>query len=115
PISNGSKTIKVIYVNSYQNSLLNIDLGSVYVNDLNDWYRADRLYSIRRVSRGQIFNVSNGILSTAETLEPGSYTIDVDVTKPNIESSASSRIQLDVETINSEHVRQASTIRIQGK
>ncbi|CAF4643733.1 unnamed protein product, partial [Rotaria magnacalcarata] len=80
-----------------------------------DWYRADRLYSIRRVSRGQIFNVSNGILSTAETLEPGSYTIDVDVTKPNIESSASSRIQLDVETINSEHVRQASTIRIQGK
>ncbi|CAM4780128.1 unnamed protein product [Rotaria magnacalcarata] len=115
PISNGSKTIKVIYVNSYQNSLLNIDLGSVYVNDLNDWYRANRLYSIRRVSRGQIFNVSNGILSTAETLEPGSYTIDVDVTKPNIESSASSRIQLDVETINSEHVRQASTIRIQGE
>ncbi|CAF3379935.1 unnamed protein product [Rotaria socialis] len=115
PISNGSKTIKVVYVNSYQHSLRNIDLGSVYVNDLNDWYRADRFYSIRHVSRGQIFNVSNGILSTAETLEPGSYTIDVDVTKPNIESSASSRIQLDVEAINSEHVRQASTIRIQGE
>lgn len=115
PISNGSKTIKAIYVNNYQNSLRNIDLGSIYVHDLNDWYRTDRTYSIRNVSNEQIFNVSNGILTTSQPLNPGIYTVDVDVTKPNIKSSAYSRIQLEVDTVDSEYVRQASTVRIQGK
>ncbi|CAF3673561.1 unnamed protein product [Rotaria sordida] len=115
PISNGSKMIKVIYINDYQNSLRNIDLGSIYVNDLNDWFRADRIYSIKYVSNGQIFNVLQGFLRTSEVLYPGSYTIHVDVTKPNIGFSALSTIYLEVETINSEYVRQAATIRIQGE
>ncbi|CAF5089763.1 unnamed protein product, partial [Rotaria sp. Silwood1] len=67
------------------------------------------------VSNGQIFNVSNGFLRTSEALYPGSYTIHVEVTKPNVTLSAFSKIYLEVETINSEYVREASTIRIQGK
>ncbi|CAF3111050.1 unnamed protein product [Rotaria sp. Silwood2] len=115
PISNGSKTIKVIYINEYQNSLRDIDLGSIYVNDLNDWFRADRIYSVKYVSNGQIFNVSNGFLRTSEVLYPGSYTIHVKVTKPTVTLSAFSTIDLEIETINSEYVREASTIRIQGE
>ncbi|CAF0991670.1 unnamed protein product [Rotaria sp. Silwood1] len=115
PISNASKTIKIIYVNDYQNSLRNIDLGSIYVNDLNDWFHSNRIYSVRYVSNGQIFNVSNGFLRTSEALYPGSYTIHVEVTKPNVKLSAFSKIYLEVETINSEYVREASTIRIQGE
>jgi hypothetical protein len=115
PISNGMKTIKIIYVNGYENSLHNVDLGSIYVNDLNDWFRSDRDYSIRYVSNGQIFNVSQGLLSTSQPLHPGFYTIHVDVTKPNVPSTALSTINLEVMTVDSEYVRQATTIRIQGK
>jgi len=115
PISNGLKTIKVIYVNGYENSLHNVNLGSIYVNDLNDWFRSDRNYLIRDVSNRQIFNVSQGLLSTSTPLYPGSYTIYVDVTKPNVPSTALSTIILEVMSVDSEYVRQATTIRIQGK
>ncbi len=114
PISDGSKTIKVIYVKDYQNSLRDVDLGSIYVQDLNDWYRADRTYSIRSVSNEQSFNILQGFLRTSNVLHPGFSTILVDVTKPT-GSSALSTIHLEVESIDSEYVRNALTIRIQGK
>ena len=114
PIYDGDKTIKVIYINGYQNSLRNINLGSIYVNDLYDCVRDNRIYPEILVSNGQIFNVSQGFLSTPEVLNPGSSTIRVNVTKPTI-SSAWSIINLEVESVDSEYVRQASTIRIQGK
>jgi hypothetical protein len=115
PISNGSKRIKVIYVKDYQNSLRDIDLGSIYVQDLNDWYRVNRIYSIRSVSNNQLFSISQGFLRTSSALQPGSSTVLVDVTKPEIGSSALSTIHLDAESIDSERVRNAVTIRIQGK
>jgi hypothetical protein len=114
PIYDGAKTITVIYVNGYQNSLRNVNLGSIYVNDSFDCVRDNRIYPEIRVSNGQIFNTSQGFLSTSEALEPGSSTIRVNVTKPNI-SSAWSTITLEVESVDSEYVRLASVIRIQGK
>jgi len=115
PISNGYKTITVIYVNGYINSLLNVPLGSIYVNDLNDWFRTSRTYSITSVSNGQIFSASQGLLSTSSPLYPGTYTIQVTVTKPIASSTAVSTISLGVTSVDSEYVRQAATIRIQGE
>lgn len=115
PISDGSKTIKILYVNGYENSIRNINLGSIYVHDLNDWFRADRIYSITDVNNQQIFSISEGFLRTSQGLQPGFYTINVDVTKPNVSSRALSTINLEVMSIDSESVRQATTIRIQGK
>ena len=114
PISDGYKTISVIYVNGYINSLINVPLGSVYVNDIDDWFRASRTYSIRDVSNGQKFSAAQGLLSTSNALYPGSYTVHVDVTKPNVPSSALATIDLGVTSVDSEYVRQAATIRIQG-
>jgi hypothetical protein len=114
PIYDGYKTIKIIYVNGYQNSLRNINLGSIYVNDLYDCVRDNRIYPERLINNGQTFITAPGFLSTPEALNPGSSTIRVNVTKPNI-SSAWSIINLEVESIDSEYVRQASTIRIQGE
>jgi hypothetical protein len=114
PISNGFKTITVIYVNGYINSLLNVPLGSVYVMDIDDWFRASRTYSVQSVSNGQTFSAAQGLLSTSADLYPGSYTIQVGVTKPIAASSAVSTIDLGVTSVDSEYVRQAATIRIQG-
>ena len=115
PISNGFKTMNVIYVNGYQNSLQNVGLGSIYVVDSNDWFRANNVYSVRDVSNGQTFVVNQGLLNTPTPLYPGSYTIRVDVTKPSAASSALSTIDLGVTSVDSEFVRQAATIRVQGK
>ncbi|CAF4121726.1 unnamed protein product, partial [Rotaria sp. Silwood2] len=115
PISNGFKTINTLYVNGYMNSLRNVPLGSIYVNDLDDWFPNSRTYSIRDVSNGQSFNTSQGLLSTSEVLYPGSYTIHVDVAKPIASSTALSTIDLSVTSVDSEYVRQAATIRIQGE
>jgi hypothetical protein len=114
PISDGYKTISVIYVNGYMNSLINVALGSVYVNDLNDWFRTSRTYSVQDVSNGQSFSASQGLLSTSTALYPGSITVHVDVTKPIASSSAVSTINIGVTSVDSEYVRQAATIRIQG-
>ncbi len=103
-----------LYVNGYQNSLRNINLGSIYVNDVYDCVRDNRIYPERLINNGQTFITAPGFLSTPEALNPGASTIRVNVTKPNI-SSAWSIINLDVESIDSEYVRQAATIRIQGK
>jgi hypothetical protein len=97
------------------NSLRNVSLGSIYVNDLDDWYRTNRIYSIRNVSNGQTFSTSQGLLSTSDVLYPGNYTIQIDVTKPNVPSRASSTINLGVTSVDSEYIRQAVTIRIQGE
>jgi hypothetical protein len=115
PISDGSKTINVLYATGYENSLRNVPLGSVYVNDLDDWFRASRTYSIRDVSNGQTFNVVQGLLTTPNALNLGSSTIRVDVIKSNVQSAAVGTIDLNVANINSEYVRQAATIRIQGR
>jgi hypothetical protein len=96
------------------NSLINVQLGSVYVNDVDDWDRASRTYAIQSVSNGQAFSASQGYLSTSAALYPGSYEVQVDVTKPNVPSSAVGTIDLSVQSVDSEYVRQAATIRIQG-
>jgi hypothetical protein len=117
PIYDGYKTINVIYVNGYQNSLRDVDLGSIYVKDLNDWYRAKRTYLLRKEKDGDKFDISQEFLRTSSTLDPGSYTARVDVTKsgPELPNTALSTIDVQVESVDSEYVRQASTIRIQGK
>lgn len=43
------------------------------------------------------------------------YTIHIDVTKPNVSPSALSTINLEVINVESEYIRQATTIRIQGE
>jgi hypothetical protein len=115
PISDGFKTINIIYVDGYINSLRDISLGTVFVNDLDDWFHVNRTYIIRDVSNGQIFNVSQGLLRTSEALYPGSYKIRTSVTKPGVSSTALSTIDLSVTSVDSESVRLASTIRIRGK
>jgi hypothetical protein len=118
PISDGSKIIKVIYINGYQNSLHNVDLGSIYVKDLNDWHRASRDYTIRNEHDGNKFSISEGFLRSSDTLTSRSYRILVNVIKNRQAlppSSALSTVHVDVESVDSEYVRQASTIRIQGK
>lgn len=115
PISDGLKSIKVIYVQGYENSLRNANLGSVYFQDLNDWFRAQRTYAIRPDGKNPTFNIIEGNLYTPEVLSPRSLEILVDVTKPSIQSSAVSTIQMDVVNIDSEYVRNALTIRIRGK
>ena len=115
PISDGMKTISVIYANGYANSLRNVPLGSVFVNDPDDWFRDLRTYVIRDVSNGQAFTVPLGSLRTPDALSPGSSTIRVDVTKPNVPSSALGTIDLSVASVDSEYVRQAATIRVQGE
>ena len=114
PLSDGSKSIKVIYVEGYQNSLRDANLGSVYVQDLNDWFRAERTYSIRPVANNQLFNIIQGNLYIANSSSPGSINLLVDVRKPDIDSSAVSEITIDIQSVDSEYVRQAVTIRIQG-
>lgn len=114
PITDGYKIIKALYVNGYTNSLSNVPLGSVYVNDMDDWFRADRTYSVRSVGTGQ-FITRNGFLIANSSLYAGSYTIAVDVAKPVAGSTATGTVELQVTNIDSEYVRQAATIRIQGK
>lgn len=114
PIYDGYKTIKVIYVDGYQNSSRNINLGSIYVNDSFDCIRNSRTYSVIHSSNGQTFYTLQDSLITSEILNPGFSTIRVNVTKPN-RLSALSIINLEVESVDSESVRQASVIRIQGK
>jgi len=97
------------------NSLRNVSLGSVFVNDLDDWFHTMKIYSIRNVSNGQTFHASQGLLSTSQPLYPGSYTVHVDVTKPNVPSTALSTINIKVTSVDTEYVRQGVTIRIQGK
>ena len=115
PISDGYKTINVIYVNGYMNSLRNVPLGSIYVQDLDDWFRADRVYAFRDATNGLTFNTVNGLLSTSDALYPGTTTVRVDVTKPIASSTALSTTELGVTSIDSEYVRKAATIRIQGE
>ncbi|CAF4544432.1 unnamed protein product [Rotaria socialis] len=117
PISDGSKTITIIYVNNYQESLQSVNLGSVYVVNSNDWFLAANGYSVLDVSNGQTFNVSQGFLSTPTLLYPGSYTVHIQVKKNLVsgQSAAISTINIGVTSIDSEFVRQASTIRIQGE
>ena len=114
PITDGFKTMTVTYADGYMNSLRNVPLGSIYVNDLDDWFRASRTYTIRDVSNGQTFSTTGGLLSTGQELYPGSYTIRVDVTKPIASSTALSTIDLSVTSVDTENVREAATIRIQG-
>ncbi|CAF2072701.1 unnamed protein product [Rotaria magnacalcarata] len=117
PISNGLKTITIIYVNNYQESLQSVNLGSVYVVNSNDWFLAANGYSVLDVSNGQTFNVYQGFLSTPTSLYPGSYTVRIQVIKnlASGQSTAISTINIGVRSIDSEFVRQASTIRIQGE
>lgn len=116
PISDGFKTITVLYANGYANSLRNVPLGSVYVQDSDDWFRATRAYTVRDVSNGQAFSATGGILSTPDPLNPGSYTVRVDVTKSSIpSSSALSTTDIGVTSVDTESIRQAATIRIQGE
>lgn len=114
PISDGFKTITVLYANGYGNSIRNVPLGSVYVQDQDDWYRASRTYAVRDVSNGQAFSAAGGFLSTPDPLNPGSYTVRVDVTKPIASSTALSTTDIGVASVDSEFVRQAATIRIRG-
>ncbi|UJR08758.1 hypothetical protein I4U23_013015 [Adineta vaga] len=115
PISNGYKTISVIYANGYINSLRNVALGSIYVNDPDDWFRASRTYSVRSSSNGQSFTATQGYLRTPDALYPGTSTVIVDVTKPNVPSSAVGTVELGVQSVDTEWVRKAATIRIQGE
>ncbi|CAF0857241.1 unnamed protein product [Adineta ricciae] len=115
PISNGYKTVTVIYANGYINSLINVPLGSVFVNDPDDWYIASRSYSVRSASNGQTFTINQGYLRTSSPLYPGSATVLVDVTKSNVPSSAVGTMEVGVQSVDSEWVRQAATIRIQGE
>jgi hypothetical protein len=111
PISNGLKTINVVYVNGYGNSLINVPLGSVFVNDADEWFRANRVYTVRD---RQTFSAAQGLLSTSTPLNPGSTTVLVDVTKPIAASSAVGTVDINVANVDSEFVRQAATIRISG-
>lgn len=115
PITDGMKAINVIYVNGYGNSLRNVPLGSVFVNDLDDWYRGSRVYSTPISSNGQTFTVNQSFIQTPNLLSTGSTTIRVDVTKQNVPSSAVGTIDLAVTSVDSEFVREAATIRIQGE
>ncbi len=90
-------------------------MGSVYVNDIDDWFIASRTYSIISVSNGQTFSAPQGLLSTSAALYPGSYTVQVQVTKPSASSTAIGTIVIGVTSVDSEYVRQAATIRIQGE
>ena len=112
PISDGYKTIDIIYVKGYANSLKNVDLGSVFVENSDDWFLADNDYAIIGSS---IFRISEGLLRTPAELFPGFYTVNVDVTKRiQPPSKARSTISLQVTTVDSEFIRQAATLRIQG-
>lgn len=117
PISDGFKTITVLYANGYGNSIRNVPLGSVYVQDPDDWFRVNRAYAVRDVSNGQAFSAAGGLLSTPDPLNPGSYTVRVDVTKSTISpsSSALSTTDIGVSSVDTEFIRQAATIRIQGE
>ena len=115
PISDGSKTINVIYVDGYIHSLQNVALGSIYVNDFDDWFRTSRTYSVRDASNGLTFSATNGWLSTSNALYSGTATIHIDVTKPIASSTALSTIYLTVSSVDREYVRKAANIRIQGE
>ena len=111
-ISDGHKTIDIIYVKGYANSLKNVDLGSVFVENSDDWFLADNNYAIIGSS---IFRIFEGFLRTPAELSPGFYTVNVDVTKRiQPPSTARSTISLQVTTVDSEFARQAATLRIQG-
>ena len=110
-LSDGLKTIDIIYVDGYMNSIKNISLGSVFVHDLDDWFHSNRIYSIN----SEIFTVSQGILRTSEVLYPGLYTVYVNVTKMDGLSTALSTMNINIKSIDSESIRQAAVIRIQGK
>lgn len=112
PIADGHKTIDIIYVKGYANSLKNVVLGSVFVENSDDWFLADNNYAIIGSS---IFRILEGLVRTPAELFPGSYTVNVDVTKwIQPPSKARSTISLQVTTVDSEFARQAATLRIQG-
>ncbi|CAF1025815.1 unnamed protein product [Rotaria sordida] len=117
PISNGLKTINVLYAEGYENSLQNVDLGSVYVVNTDDWFLANNIYSVTNVSRNQIFQINQGFLRTPSPLSVGTYTIVIQVTKSltSSQSTASSSINMEVAEIDIESIREAATIRIQGE
>ncbi|CAF3600129.1 unnamed protein product [Rotaria sp. Silwood1] len=117
PISNGLKTINVTYAEGYENSLQNVNLGSIYVVNTDDWFLASNTYSITSVSNNQIFQVNEGFLRTSSPLSNGTYTIVIQVTKnlTSSQSTASSSINMEVTEIDIESIREAATIRIQGE
>ena len=117
PIADASKTINAVYVDNYENTLDNVNLGSVYVVNSDDWFLAANGYSVLSVSNGQTFTINQGFLNTPTSLNPGSYTVRVQVTKylASGQPAAISTINIQVTSIDSEFVRVASTIRIQGE
>ncbi|CAF2615716.1 unnamed protein product [Rotaria sp. Silwood2] len=117
PISNGLKTINIIYAEGYENSLQNVDLGSIYVVNTDDWFLANNIYSVTSVNKNQIFQINEGFLRTPSSLSTGTYTIVIQVTKnlTSSQSTASSSINMEVTKIDIESIREAATIRIQGE
>ncbi|UJR37810.1 hypothetical protein I4U23_030500 [Adineta vaga] len=113
-ISAGTKTIEIIYVDGYQNSIRNTELGSVYVNGLNSCAQDDRTCSIDNVSNGKNFSVLNCSLMTSDVLDPGFLTVKVNVIKPNTQIALST-MELNIGSVKSEKVQEAATIRIKGK
>ncbi|CAF1594015.1 unnamed protein product, partial [Didymodactylos carnosus] len=115
-LTDGYKIISVLYVNGYNNALTNQALGSIYVNDLDDWSRATNSYQVISSTAGTFTaNGSglNGYLAASSTLYPGSYTVQTRVVKNSF--TATGTVDLDVQSVDSEFVRQAATIRIQGE
>ncbi|CAF1128287.1 unnamed protein product, partial [Didymodactylos carnosus] len=115
-LADGYKTISVLYVNGYNNALTNQALGSIHVNDLDDWSRATNSYQVISSTAGTFTaNGSglNGYLAASSTLYPGSYTVQTRVVKNSF--TATGTVDLDVQSVDSEFVRQAATIRIQSE
>lgn len=114
PISDGQKTIRVVYVDGFQNSIRNASLGSVYVSSSYNCANEPRDYLVTNVSNGQRFSTNTSWLSTPDVLMPGRLTVHVNVAKAN-SPSATSRITVETESMTLEAIREASTIRIQGE
>ena len=112
PISDGYKTVEILYVKGFENSLKNLDLGSVFVENSDDWFLAANTY---RIINSSIFSISQGFLRTSANLSTGFYTVRVEVTKPTQRpSTAVSTISVQVIEMESESARQAATLRIEG-
>ena len=115
PISDATKDIHIIYANGYEKSFKNIDLGSVFVRDSNDWFQANRIYSIRDESHRESFDIVNGQLRIKNYAFSDRYVINVDVEKQPGGSKAVSTINIIFDAVDGDIVRHATTIRIQGE
>ncbi|CDW56179.1 Cadherin C and Laminin G 2 and Cadherin domain co ntaining protein [Trichuris trichiura] len=110
PMTDGEAVIQV-----YRPQKLNkdVEIGRVYVQDLDDWDAKDKRFSLRGHSDNFRVGTHGKIHMTSNT-PAGEYEIQADVHDTVRNEDAKGRVKIIVEEINQEALDNTASLRIQG-